>query len=66
MSKIKVKSHSGAKKRFKITATGKVKVKKSGNNHLLTNKGKNHKNFPSGKVIEGKHAKNIKNLLPYK
>jgi large subunit ribosomal protein L35 len=34
----KLKSHSGAKKRFKITGSGKVVSKKEGNNHLLTNK----------------------------
>ena len=26
MAKVKVKTHSGAKKRFKITGTGKVKL----------------------------------------
>ncbi len=34
--KNKIKTHSGAKKRFKITARGKVKYKKSGLRHLLT------------------------------
>ena len=42
----KHKSHSGAKKRFKKTAKGKLMFKKSCNSHLLTNKGKNHKAFP--------------------
>ncbi len=32
----KIKSHSGAKKRFKTTASGKVKHKKPGLRHLLT------------------------------
>ncbi len=34
--KYKIKSHSGAKKRFKFTKTGKVKYKKAGLRHLLT------------------------------
>jgi large subunit ribosomal protein L35 len=34
----KVKTHSGAKKRFKITATGKVKRKKAYKSHILTKK----------------------------
>ncbi len=34
----KLKSHSGAAKRFKITKGKKVMATKSCNNHLLTNK----------------------------
>jgi len=30
----KMKTHSGAKKRFKVTASGKVKYKPSGKNHI--------------------------------
>ena len=30
----KMKTHSGAKKRFKVTANGKVKYKASGKNHI--------------------------------
>ena len=32
----KLKTHSGAKKRFRRTASGKVKYKKPGKRHLLT------------------------------
>ena len=34
----KLKTHSGAKKRFKVTATGKVAYKKVGRGHLLRKK----------------------------
>ena len=34
----KMKSHSGAKKRFRFTATGKAKRKFSHKNHILTKK----------------------------
>lgn len=34
----KMKSHSGAKKRFKKTANGKIKRRKSGKSHILTKK----------------------------
>ena len=34
----KMKSHSGAKKRFRFTSTGKVKSKHSHKNHILTKK----------------------------
>ncbi|MCI7044147.1 50S ribosomal protein L35 [Candidatus Avelusimicrobium faecicola] len=32
----KLKNHSGAKKRFRITATGKYQHRKAGRKHLLT------------------------------
>lgn len=39
----KAKSHSGAKKRFSLTATGKVKYKHAKLRHILTKKSKNLK-----------------------
>ena len=36
MAKIKTKTHSGAKKRFKMTASGKVKYQKTNKRHRLT------------------------------
>jgi large subunit ribosomal protein L35 len=39
----KMKTKSSAKKRFKVTATGKVKVKKAGLRHILTKKSRNNK-----------------------
>ena len=32
----KMKSHSGAKKRFRVTASGRVKRAQQGKNHILT------------------------------
>ncbi|MEJ0063754.1 MAG: 50S ribosomal protein L35 [Alphaproteobacteria bacterium] len=34
----KIKTHSGSKKRFRVTATGKVKAGASNKRHLLRNK----------------------------
>ena len=34
----KMKTHSGAKKRFKLTGSGKVKFKRSKMRHILTKK----------------------------
>ena len=62
----KMKSHSGALKRFKITKSKKVVASKSCNNHLLTNKGKTNKKFAYGKEVLGAAAKMLRNLLPYK
>ena len=41
MAKIKVKTHSGAKKRFKRTGTGKFKYQKTFKRHLLTGRSVN-------------------------
>ncbi|MCL2797906.1 MAG: 50S ribosomal protein L35 [Firmicutes bacterium] len=39
----KMKSHSGAKKRYSVTASGKVKRGKQGHNHILTKKAQKRK-----------------------
>ena len=39
----KMKTHSGAKKRFSVTRTGKVQARAAGKRHLLTNKSKRMK-----------------------
>ena len=39
----KMKTHSGAKKRFKITGSGKVKNKHAFKSHILTKKGTKRK-----------------------
>ena len=38
----KMKTKSSAKKRFKLTATGKIKRKHAFKNHILTKKSKHH------------------------
>ena len=38
MPKMKLKSHSGAKKRFFRTATGKLAYRKSGRSHIMVHK----------------------------
>ncbi len=38
MAKVKVKTHSGAKKRFKLTKNGKVKYQHTNKRHRLTQK----------------------------
>ena len=60
----KLKTHSGAKKRFKLTSKGKVKYKKAGLRHLLTgmsaNRGRRLKKVTTLNSIE---AKRIRQLL---
>ncbi len=60
----KMKTHSGAKKRFSLTATGKVKYAKPGKGHFLTAKNQGRKRkLRKGSYIAGKNESNIKTLL---
>ncbi len=61
----KSKNHKWAAKRFKITKKWKVVFFKTCNNHLLTNKGKNHKDYKAGKVLAVPEVKNIKLLISH-
>ncbi|GMV50404.1 50S ribosomal protein L35 [Nitrospirales bacterium NOB] len=45
---MKLKTHSGAKKRFRRTGTGKLVRQKAGRRHLLTGKSRDHKKRLSG------------------
>ena len=60
----KYKTHSGAKKRFKLTASGKVKFARPNRGHFLTEKAQSRKRkLRKGSYIAGKNADNIKSLL---
>lgn len=60
----KQKTNSGAKKRFKLTGTGKIKRKKAFKNHILTKKEtKRKRNLGYMSVVSKPDEKNIKNLL---
>ena len=60
----KMKTRSGAKKRFKITATGKIMRKHAYKSHILTKKEHDQKKRLGTKVeISSADLKNVKNLL---
>jgi large subunit ribosomal protein L35 len=60
----KQKTHRGAAKRFKVTATGKVKIRKGYKSHILTSKNKKRKRrLRKPDILLGKEAQNIKRLL---
>jgi len=63
----KVKTHSGAKKRFKRTASGKFKFARVFKRHLLTGRTKKRKRQlrAAGYVVPAHHHQ-IEKLLPYK
>ncbi|HPP66718.1 MAG TPA: 50S ribosomal protein L35 [bacterium] len=62
----KLKTRKSVAKRFKITATGKVKHHRSGKSHILTKKSsKRKRRLAKPKIIQGARAKMIKRMLPY-
>jgi large subunit ribosomal protein L35 len=62
----KMKTHSGAKKRFSITKSGKVKHKKMGLRHLMTGMSSNRGRKLRRSTILGKTNDKMINLyLPY-
>lgn len=62
----KIRSHSGAKKRFRLTASGKVKYKKTRRSHLLAKKRpKRMLHLRKGGFLNKTQASIIKQIIPY-
>ena len=60
----KQKTHSGAKKRFKVTGTGKILHERAGKRHLLERKSSTLTRRLTGTVeLAPQDAKKIKKLL---
>ena len=60
----KIKTHRGAAKRFKLTASGKVKRGRQNKRHLLAHKETGRKRaLRQGAYVEGKQIKTVKNLV---
>jgi len=63
----KMKTHSGSKKRFQLTATGKVKRKHEGHSHILSKKDtKRKRRLRAATYVSTTQEKTVKNLIPYK
>jgi len=63
---MKIKSNSSAKKRVKITGTGKKMFKKSAKKHLLSNKSKRQKKLDMGGKMSSKADRvHLARLLPH-
>ena len=65
----KIKTHSGAKKRFKLTKTGKVLHAKTNKRHTLNSAKKSTKrkrNLRKIAVTDKTNVAQVKRLLPYK
>jgi large subunit ribosomal protein L35 len=64
--KLKLKTHRGAAKRFKLTATGKVLRMHSGKRHLLgTKPAKRMRRLKKLTVVDPADAANVRRMLPY-
>lgn len=62
-----MKTNSGAKKRFKLTGTGKIKRKHAYKSHILTKKStKRKRNLGYWTTIDKANEKNVKLLLNMK
>ena len=60
----KMKTKSGAKKRFRLTATGKVKRSHAGKNHILTKKNRKRKNnLCKSALVDAGQQKTMKTLI---
>jgi large subunit ribosomal protein L35 len=60
----KMKTHSGAKKRFKLTAKGKVKARHAMTSHILGKKSaKRKRRLGHDTVLAEPDAKRVKKLL---
>lgn len=61
-----MKTHRGAAKRFKVTATGKIMHARANKNHILTKKApKRKRQLAKLTTIAKSDSKKIKQLLPY-
>jgi len=62
----KMKTHTGAKKRFNVTKSGKIKRAKAYKNHILNKKDRKRKrSLRSPEYVSKANEKAIKKQLPY-
>ena len=62
----KLKTHKGAKKRFSVTGTGKIKRRKANASHILTKKTtKRKRHLRKATLVVKEETKRVKDCLPY-
>ncbi len=60
----KLKTNSGAKKRFKLTGSGKIKRHRAYHSHILTKKTKKQKrNLVHQTIVDHSNVKQVRELL---
>ena len=61
-----MKSKSGAKKRFRLTATGKVRMNQSGKQHgMIKRTNKQIRNQRGTTIMSPQDARIVKKFIPY-
>ncbi len=64
--KMKLKTHRGARKRFKLTATGKIKRMYSGKRHFMATKASGRmRKLKKLTLVSPADVANVKHMLPY-
>jgi len=62
----KLKTHKGAAKRFKKTATGKIKRGKAFKRHILTSKDtKRKRHLDTDTLVSAADAPKVRRMIPY-
>ncbi|HEY6254011.1 MAG TPA: 50S ribosomal protein L35 [Candidatus Angelobacter sp.] len=62
----KLKTHKGAAKRFKKTATGKIKRSKAFKRHILTSKGtKRKRHLDQDTLVSDADYAKVARMIPY-
>ena len=63
----KLKTHSGAKKRFKLTKNGKVKRAHANKRHILNKKSQKRKrHLRKATFVDVSNVKKVLRMIPYK
>ncbi len=62
----KMKTKSGAKKRFKVTGSGKIMRRKANKRHILTKKtSKRKRHLGQAALVHPSDLQGVKEMLPY-
>ena len=62
----KLKTHRGARKRFKVTGTGKIKRHHSFARHILTKKSaKRKRHLGKAEILDAADTRKVHEMLPY-
>jgi large subunit ribosomal protein L35 len=62
----KMKTNRAARKRFRLTATGKVRRNRANKSHILTKKDRKRKrHLRQSTIVNSASKKNVARLLPY-
>lgn len=63
----KMKTKSAAKKRFRVSGTGRIRRAKAGKSHMMTGKSSNRlRRLEKNDMVDPADEKRIRRLIPYK